>query len=500
MSSRNFVLPFLLIPLLATCVLLLGACGTLEVGVELASTPRAPEGVEPDVPAEVAGPISTSLPISWTMIVSTSVSSPDAGEPIICHETVTGTVSCTTLDGTPVPPVGSGAGGTIVPDGTIAPDTVLITGTVGALDFPSGWTMLSSDPESPFADEDGIVRIRITEWSRIRDVDGSIFVREELSKGARLQILASLEDGELVAQQVVVLSPGVPRPEDNPAYTDVTGRVTPLPESPPSGADAIRLFEVLTEHSIVDPGASITVRWAFDGESGAICQHVTPQPLSQTCYQDLPSSGELEVVVPAEARGAIGFWLYVQADDRIEDALVIVPLSAERGCTFNWFFGTTELEQAPLLECPTSASERLNLQAQSLEKGVMLRLENSWLGEDPWLFALIQEEDDQYSLAFAPVTDPWQPGMPEIDANLTPPDGFFQPSRGFGMLWRGEIENIVPGDVQTLDGESVLGWATAPVFEYDATYQCLVSTHGRAGGCFMTGPDGAILYLPAEIR
>jgi hypothetical protein len=205
-------------------------------------------------------------------------------------------------------------------------------------------------------------------------------------------------------------------------------------------------------------------------------------------------------VVPAEARGAIGFWLYVQADDQVEDALVIVPLSADRGCVFNWFFGTSQYEQAPLLECPTSASERLSLQAQIFERGVMLRLEDSWLGHNAWLFALIEEEDGQYSHVFQPVTDVWEPGMPEIDPSLTPPDGFLQPSRGFGMLWRGEIEHMVSADVQTLEGEDVLGWATGPVMEYEATYQCLESTHGRAGGCFMTGPDGAILYLPAEIR
>ncbi len=492
MSARKHVLRFFLISLLSLVALSLAACGTLEVGVEATNTPQTLGRESLAVPTEISGAVSTTLPISWTMIVSTSVSRPDAGEPVICLQALDGTVSCTTPDGTPVPP--SGAGGEFISD------TVIITGTVGMLDFPSGWTMLSPDSESDFADEDGIVRIRITEWARIRAADGSLFVREELSKGARVQIMASLENGDLVAQQVVVLSPGVPRPEENPAYTDVTGLVTPLPGSPPAGENTIKLFEVQTEHTIVDPGATVTVRWAIDGQSGAICQHITPQPLSQTCYPDLPSSGELEIVVPAEARGAMGFWLFVQADDRVEDALVIVPLSADRGCKFNWFFGTSRYEQAPLLECPTSAPERLRPQAQIFEKGVMLRLEDSWLGEDAWLFALVEEVDGQYSHVFQPVIDEWTPGMPEIDPSLSPPDGFFQPSRGFGMLWRGEIGHVVSADVLILEGETVLGWATESVMEYEATYQCLESTHGRAGGCFMTGPDGAVLYLPAEIR
>jgi hypothetical protein len=205
------------------------------------------------------------------------------------------------------------------------------------------------------------------------------------------------------------------------------------------------------------------------------------------------------VTVPTEARGAIGYFLYAHANEQVETAMVILPLSAERGCAYEWFFGSAEYEYKPLLECPTSAPIEIRPQVQRFEKGLMLRLEGSVLGEEAWLVTLVPNEDGSYSLGFQQVLDAWSPGMPETDPALTPPAGLFQPSRGFGMLWRGEIEHHPMGGPETLNGEEVLGWATGPVFEYDAVYQCHAGTHGRATSCFMSGPDGTVLPMPVNL-
>ena len=117
MSARKLVLRFLLISLCSVIAFSLAACGTLEVGVEPTNTPQTLQRESLAAPTEISGDISTSLPISWTTIVSTSVSRPDAGEPVICLQALDGTVSCTTPDGTPVSP--DDAGGEIV-SGTVA--------------------------------------------------------------------------------------------------------------------------------------------------------------------------------------------------------------------------------------------------------------------------------------------------------------------------------------------------------------------------------------------
>jgi hypothetical protein len=477
--------------------LFLVACGTLDVGIEGTPGPAGQAGAtaaalateNARLSAEVTRlaeapalspttPISASLPLSLSVIVSREVG-PNESEPqVVVVATVQPEVQGVT--GAESPPTAG---------------TVTIIGTAARLDFPSGWTELVPDAETPFANADGIVKVQISEWARIRDAEGSVADREALSKGARLEVTASLQDDLLIAEEVVVLSPGVPRPEDNPAYTDVTGLVTPIAE-PPAQGGVIQLFEASSEFSIVDPGALVTLRWAFEGASGAICERITPRPLSDTCYQDLPSSGSLQVTVPADARGAIGYFLYVQADEQVAEEMVILPLSAERGCSYDWFFGTAEYPFQPLLECPTSEPTQIRPQVQRFEKGLMLRLQGVEPDGEAWLVTLVPHEDGGYSLGFEPVVDSWSPGMPETDPALAPPDGLFQPSRGFGMLWRGEIEHQPMGEPQTLDGEELLGWATGSVFEYDAVYQCFQGTHGRALACFMNGPDGDILPMP----
>ena len=499
--KRTAILILLLLPSL------LAACGTLELGVESTAAPNeqlaatttalATENAQlsaqatqiaaaaSSVPA--SGTLDLPFPLAWTTIVSSSrelQGEPPEGckqvgwnmwECLVEHsETQTMTMTSPTAG------------------------TIIITGTAVRLDLPSGWTEMIPESEIPFADADGIVKVRITEWTRITNVDGSVFAREDLSKGARLEVLAARHDEGLIADQVVVLSPGVPRPEENPAYTVVTGRVTPIAEPQPAGDGIIRLFEVSSAYPIADPGAMVTLRWAFEGEFGAICEQITPRPLSDTCYQDLPPSGALEVTVPAEARGAIGYFLYAHADQEVEEALVILPLSAERGCEYEWFFSNVEYEQKPLLECPISEPVEIRPQVQRFEKGLMLRLEDATLGEEAWLITLLPQENRTYSLGFEPVVDSWSPGMPETDPALVPPEGLFQPSRGFGMLWRGEIEHRPMGEVQTLDGQEVLGWATGSVFEYDAAYQCFQGSHGRALSCFMSGPDGTVLPMPVN--
>lgn len=491
----------------ALILFLLTACSTLDVGVEGTSVPTrqadttaaalATENAHlsaevtrlAEAPTQALSPtvpVSASLPISWTTVVSSSREL--SGEPPEgCEQVGWNVWEC----------LGEAAGAeTTAESPPTHAGTVIITGTAARLDFPSGWTEMIPDTETPFANADGIVRVQITEWARIRDADGSVAAREALSKGARIEVAASVQGEVLMADEVVILSPGVPRPEENPAYTDATGRVTPIAEQPPSGEGAIQLFEVLRTHNITDPGAAVTLRWAFDGASGTICERITPRPLSDTCYVDLPSSGSLEVTVPTEARGAIGYFLYAQTGEQVEDAMIIVPLSAERGCEYEWFFGAAEYEFKPLLECPVSEPTEIRPQAQRFEKGMMLRLEGAGLGEEAWLVTLVPHEDGGYSLGFQPVVDSWSPGMPEIDPALMPPDGFFQPSKGFGMLWRGEIEHLAMSESQTLNGEEVLGWATGNVFEYDAFYQCFQGTHGRGLSCLMNGPDGTIVPMP----
>jgi hypothetical protein len=76
--------------------------------------------------------------------------------------------------------------------------------------------------------------------------------------------------------------------------------------------------------------------------------------------------------------------------------------------------------------------------------------------------------------------DTFLEGEPEIDPTLIPPEGMFQPRRGFGKLWRNHPEI-----------REALGWGLTPEFELTSSYRYI------AGG---TVTDGQYVVGPGEHR
>ncbi len=370
-----------------------------------------------------------------------------------------------------------------------------ITGRAMTIDPSTGMILLLPETESPFANSNGEIRLRISEWARIVDVDDTIVSLNEFSRGIKLELTLLFHDGELTSEDVIVLERGVPPLEENPAYTDATGLVTPLAESVAAGDEAIQLFEIDNAEGIIEPGASLTIRWAFNGESGTLCVNQLPRPVTQTCYPDLPSSGSMQVTIPAEAREAIIYSLYVQLTGVVESADIRVALSEGLGCQHIWYFETDEL-----LGCPVGEKVSLRPQVQTFEQGMMLRLEGAWLGQEPYLIVFIwDEERNEYANIENPLLDTWSSTMSEQVVEQEPPEGLFRPSRGFGLLWSGQMEIPQMGEARTLDGLGLIGWAIEPVHEYDATYQCSEEYFGNSI-CYLSLPDGTIANLPGQIR
>ena len=239
-------------------------------------------------------------------------------------------------------------------------DIFTITGQAMAIDPPTGMVVLIPETETPFADSNGEVRVRISEWAHIVDSEGAIVPINEFSRGIKLDLKLLFRDGELTSEEVVVLERGVPPPDENPAYTDVSGLVTPLAD-PLSAADgAIQLFEVEGADSVVDPGSPLTLNWAFSGESGSICVNQVPRPVTYTCYLDLPPSGSLPVTVPEDAREAIIYTLNVQLEEKVESADLRITLSEGLGCQYAWFFEYKYLlgcAAAGVVACTTAGSK-----------------------------------------------------------------------------------------------------------------------------------------------
>lgn len=124
---------------------------------------------------------------------------------------------------------------------------------------------------------------------------------------------------------------------------------------------------------------------------------------------------------------------------------------------------------------PTPTVAEIQVAEQVFENGRML-----WVQPVNQIWVLVDEGGNK-----GPWTihqDTYEDGEPESDPELTPPDGLFQPERGFGKLWR-----------ETPGIRDALGWAVTPEFGYVSEY----SYHPGGtmdNGQFTAGPGYHVLY------
>ena len=126
----------------------------------------------------------------------------------------------------------------------------------------------------------------------------------------------------------------------------------------------------------------------------------------------------------------------------------------------------------PLL--PTNVYAEVQIAEQVFERGRMM-----WLRHNRQIWVTMQAGDDPTRGDWFCYNDTFEEGEPEIDPDLIPPEGLFQPRRGFGKLWR-ELSGIREG----------VGWATTTEFELTSTYTYI------AGGL----PDDDDVLPPGEHR
>jgi hypothetical protein len=118
--------------------------------------------------------------------------------------------------------------------------------------------------------------------------------------------------------------------------------------------------------------------------------------------------------------------------------------------------------------CAAGPLVGVNMVEQVFEHGRLVRVEtNEWLNprSEPAIFVLTEFG------TWVGRTNTWQPGEPESDPNLVPPEGRYQPVGSFGELWRDELREqfgwaLAPE--QTYSGGYQYGWAPQPGFETGA--------------------------------
>jgi hypothetical protein len=149
-------------------------------------------------------------------------------------------------------------------------------------------------------------------------------------------------------------------------------------------------------------------------------------------------------------------------------------------CTYPWFFPD------PPTVCAGQPPVVADTVAQTFERGLMIWREQPdfYLSQIYTFFA-----DDLWPY-WNPSNNQWEPGMPESDPAIIPPDGYYQPVRGFGEFWR----NAYFGTIE-LSAQDRLGWA----IEEEASLGPLPMQCHADGSylplCYLAGPGGAVYAL-----
>ena len=135
-------------------------------------------------------------------------------------------------------------------------------------------------------------------------------------------------------------------------------------------------------------------------------------------------------------------------------------------CNYHWFFISSPTD------CPRREATVSNGTAQYFEHGTMIWEENS---DSIYVFYAY----DNHIKWFAQ-SNSWSIGMPDSTLTDSPPDGYYLPIRGFGLIW------------QESNNRQHLGWATSGEFAVQISIQC--DDKIRTGACYMSAPNGLIQF------
>ncbi len=217
-----------------------------------------------------------------------------------------------------------------------------------------------------------------------------------------------------------------------------------------------------------DPGQTITLSWAATQAITVTLWRMAPTGQFGE-FWDVPLAGEFAYTIAGSERNSISFALVAMATagNYVMETLYL-PLS----CPFTWFFAA-----APDI-CPAAAPLVSAAAEQPFEHGLMI-----------W----VEAEDTVYVLVAAPgsvpnwrrYNDEWQEGDAPDDPALLPPPGYYQPQRGFGLVWREET-----------GVRQQLGWATAPEVGFTTIVQR--TSYPKYNHTYIQAAGGGVWHLQPE--
>jgi hypothetical protein len=287
---------------------------------------------------------------------------------------------------------------------------------------------------------------------------------------------------------VTLVPTATPEPTDTamplpPTSASTSTAVSPTSTSEPADAPVspqVLSFEVTPAE--VDPGETITLTWEARGDRATVCPNARYVLFSSDDCRQVPLSGTMTFTIPPQAAGFYYIYFVLEVETYASPAPELREVSVALKCDLTWFF--SDAPQAGI--CPT-APLRSHAAAQRFERGTMIWLEQ--LGRYIVLEeTLLHEGEVRRRVDY--VHDPLEI-IRDTSSEIEPPEGFYAPESGFGLVWRGDVRNS-PGYRERL------GWALAPEFGYEAVFQCdnAPPSGGRSWRfCHLQGPDGEVIVF-----
>lgn len=239
---------------------------------------------------------------------------------------------------------------------------------------------------------------------------------------------------------------------------------TPRPFFPTATPVPPQIYDFTAVPETIRPGSSVSVNWSAEGESALLCLRFV-SGYTDDCFE-VAVSGTRVVPIDASFRENVVLELTVSNAAGLEVlASVYLPLDCPDDF---WFF------EDPPDSCPSTDAVNSFAAAQYFEGGWML-----WLEETDTIYTLY-EPQRTYNVFYSGFGDPDDPAAENSD--YEPPDGLYVPKRGFGLAW-GKYSYV----------RDLLGWALAPEFGFDTTYQ--VDSDPFNGRLYVLDPDGRVVVL-----
>ena len=234
------------------------------------------------------------------------------------------------------------------------------------------------------------------------------------------------------------------------------------PLSPPS------ILSFTVDPTEIVQGESVSLSWQASGGTEAHICWVTHEAILACVPGPLDPDGGTQTVAPtAPGRPGVADMVFTvnnsagSAETHVSVTIACaeepLPELADQGLYGNCPYGTAVGSAA----------------YQAFSGGTML-----WFEGDRTIYVLYA--DGRYES----YPDDFREGDPESDRAIIPPDGLYQPVRGFGLVWRTHE--------QVRDG---LGWGLAPEMAFQGWGQSYSGSGMHNSGTFIRFVDGSVILL-----